>query len=73
MTDRVSGFTVTLAESIRDDDAEGIRQAISQLRGVIDCRFVIDSPEIWMGVMQERKRMMEGISEVMMNVKDSRG
>ena len=37
MTDRVSGFIVTLGADLRaDDDAEEVRKAIRMIRGVID-------------------------------------
>ncbi|MFA5207532.1 MAG: hypothetical protein WC428_02630 [Candidatus Paceibacterota bacterium] len=36
MTDRVKGFTVTLAEDMRIDDIEPIMQAIRMIKGVID-------------------------------------
>lgn len=35
MTDRHSGYVVTLAENLREDDAQGIINAIRQLRGVL--------------------------------------
>lgn len=35
MTTRVKGFVVTLAEDLREDDAEEIRRAIRLLRGVV--------------------------------------
>lgn len=35
MTDRVKGFTVMLAEDMRVDDAESLKQAIFNFRGVI--------------------------------------
>jgi hypothetical protein len=36
MTDRVKGFTVTLAEDMRIDDIEPIMQAIRMIKGVVD-------------------------------------
>lgn len=36
MTDRITALTVVLAEPFRDDDAESLINAISQLRGVIN-------------------------------------
>jgi hypothetical protein len=36
MTDRVKGFTVTLAEDVRIDDIEPTMQAIRMIKGVVD-------------------------------------
>lgn len=36
MTDKVKGFTVTLAEDIRIDDVEPVMQAIRMIKGVVD-------------------------------------
>ncbi|KKM19060.1 hypothetical protein LCGC14_1659390 [marine sediment metagenome] len=65
MTDRVNGFTVTLAESIRDDDAAAIREAILQLRHVIDVAPIVDHPDAWTAAVQERVRMREAILGVL--------
>lgn len=35
MTTRLKGFTVVLEEDMRDDDAEPLRLAIAQMRGVL--------------------------------------
>jgi hypothetical protein len=36
MTDRVKGFTVTLAEDVRIDDVEPVMNAIRMIKGVVD-------------------------------------
>jgi len=36
MTDRVKGFTVTLAEDVRIDDIEATMDAIRMIKGVVD-------------------------------------
>lgn len=38
MTERVKGFVVTLADDVREDDAQEIITALSMVRGVIDVR-----------------------------------
>lgn len=35
MTDRLSGYTIVFEHDIREDDAEGVKNAVLQLRGVI--------------------------------------
>ena len=35
MTDRIKGFTVTLANNMRDDDFEAIKTAVEMIKGVI--------------------------------------
>lgn len=35
MTDMINAFTVTLERDLREDDAEALKQAIGQLRGVV--------------------------------------
>jgi hypothetical protein len=44
MTTRVSGFLVTLDQDLREDDAEGVRLAITQLRGVLSVSDVPADP-----------------------------
>lgn len=41
MTDRFNGFTVVLEKDMRDDDAEGLIQAIRRLRGVAAVEGVV--------------------------------
>lgn len=38
MTDRYSGFVVTLEDDIRSDDAEAVTKAISMVKGVLTVR-----------------------------------
>lgn len=40
MTDRVSGFYVTLKKKMRQDDAEALKNAILMLRNVIDVTYI---------------------------------
>lgn len=44
MTDRYTGLVVVLSEPLRDDDAEGLIEAISRLRGVADVKPVTSEP-----------------------------
>lgn len=35
MTDRIKGFTITLANDMREDDFEAIKTAVEMIKGVI--------------------------------------
>lgn len=41
MTDRHSGYVVTLAEDIRSDDAEAILHAIRMVKGVLTVKPIV--------------------------------
>jgi len=41
MTDRHSGYVITLDHDIREDDAERVITALRQIRGVVDVRPVV--------------------------------
>jgi hypothetical protein len=45
VTDRLKGVVVTFDESIREDDAETLIQAIYQLRNVLTVRPIVDNFE----------------------------
>ena len=45
MTTRYCGVAVTFESDIRDDDAEGLLQAIRHLRGVVNVRPIEADPE----------------------------
>lgn len=46
MTDRHSGYIVTLKDSIREDEAAQIMTALRQIRGVCDVRVIPDGANI---------------------------
>lgn len=46
MTDRHAGYVVTLAEDIREDDAETVISALSMVRGVVRVEPVVVDPEL---------------------------
>lgn len=54
MTDRFHSLTVVLDHDIREDDAEGIINAIRHLRGVISVTGNVVDAETWMA--EERAR-----------------
>lgn len=57
MTVQLTGFIVTLATPIRDDDAQATLAAIRQLRGVIDVVPVVADPAHYMAVVQARHEL----------------
>lgn len=46
MTDRHSGYIVTLSEDIREDDAEFIINALKMVKGVVEVKPVISDPSV---------------------------
>jgi len=44
MADRVSGLVVVLEDDAREGDLEPLVTAISQLRGVLDCKPITSRP-----------------------------
>jgi len=55
MTDRHAGYVVTLADSVREDDAEeGVLNAIRMIRGVLSVKPVNESVEVH--IAEERAR-----------------
>jgi len=58
MTDRIEGFTVVLDQRLREDDAEGLRAAIAQLRGVATVRPVVSTSEAYFGEMRTRTEIV---------------
>jgi hypothetical protein len=52
MTERLNGFVVTLDKSMREDDAEHIRNAIAALKHVLDVQPLVADPR--------QDRMVEG-------------
>ena len=68
MASRVSGFTVTIEQDIREDDAEPIAQAILQLRGVADVAMIVaDNSQTYAVRVQERLRLQRAIMDVFLN------
>jgi len=64
MTERVKGFTVTLAENIRIDDVQPLIDAIGMLKGVINVYPVISEPS----ELITETRLRNEIREKLLNV-----
>lgn len=52
MTDRVKGFTVTIAKDLRIDDIESTMQAIRMIKGVVDVQPCIANSDDHINRMQ---------------------
>lgn len=54
MTDRLTGFIVTFDVPVRSDDAEALRAAILQMKGVISVAPVVADAEAHMAYARAR-------------------
>ncbi len=68
MTDRVKGFHVILDHDIRDDDVEGLRQAILHLRCVENVSSVLVTPDDWMGRERAKLEIRDKILDLLIPV-----
>lgn len=66
MTDRYSGFVVTLSRDIREDDAEATIAAIRQIKGVVDVKPVISDASS----MIESQRMRLELVQILRETED---
>lgn len=57
MTTRLKGFTVVLEEDMRDDDAEPLRLAIEQMRGVLSVAPVEMSGPDYFALQRVRREL----------------
>ena len=73
MTDRLKGVVVTFDHDIRDDDAEGILQAIKCLRGVIDVTPSVRTTDDHMNRERIRRELGEKLLAVLHQEKPSGG
>lgn len=64
MTDRLNYLIVALAADMRDDDAEGIIQAILMLRGVLRVEPHVADPEGWTAEARAKQALMNKLLEI---------
>lgn len=62
MTDRHAGYVVTLAEDIREDDAEAVINALRMVKGVINVEPVVSSVELHIADSRADQRWQERIA-----------
>jgi hypothetical protein len=70
VTDRHSGYVVTLAEDIREDDAEAVINALRMVRGVISVEPVIADIQ---SVIAESRRDVEWREALLAMMRRMRG
>jgi hypothetical protein len=70
VTDRHSGYVVTLADDVRDDDAEAIITALRMVRGVISVQPVVADIQ---SVIAEARRDVEWREALLAMMRRMRG
>jgi hypothetical protein len=65
MTDRIAALTVILEEDMRPDAMEPLRQAIKQLRGVLDVTGVCADPTLYIALQRARRELREELRGVL--------
>jgi hypothetical protein len=61
MTDRHSGYVVTLDRDVREDDAEPILNAIRMIAGVVSVKPVVHHPGISIAESRAMSRMRSAL------------
>jgi hypothetical protein len=67
MSDRVSGFLVTLERDLRDEDAEAIKTALEMVRHVLSVKALPENGNNW-EVMMATDRVRQELSEKLWEV-----
>ena len=65
MTDRYYAYTVILEEPLRDDDAEGITNAIGMIKGVAEVTPLVANPEVYWGISKARREVAKALWDVL--------
>lgn len=74
MSDRIHSFTVVLEQTMRDDDAEQIRDAIKMVRGVLTVQENISDGSEFAAkyrLVSELQRHMDGVYDDLLNLNPS--
>lgn len=61
MTDRIRGFVVALDRDYREDDVEGVRSAISIMRGVISVGPIVAKPDSYIADARALDRLRDRV------------
>lgn len=59
MTDRYSGFIVTLRNDLRSDDVEATLNALRMVKGVIDVSPIVSDCEVSVAAIRAKNEMRE--------------
>ncbi len=65
MSDRINTITVVLEKPIRDDDCESILNSIRMIRGVLQAKPNIASPEEYMAIVRARNDIATKLWDVL--------
>ena len=65
MTDRYHTLTVVLDKDMRDDDAEGLIQAIGWMRGVLKCTGKVADLDSHMAEERARRELGQNLWEIL--------
>ena len=65
MTDRIYAYTVTLLKEVREDDAEGITNAIGMIRGVAKVVPLVADAATYFGIETARHELGEKLWRVL--------
>lgn len=63
MTDRHAGYVITLAQDIREDDAEAILTALRMIKGVLSVEPVVADIEVSIAQRRERSELQGKLIE----------
>lgn len=65
MTDRHAGYIVTLAENVREDDAEAIITALKMVRGVLSVEPVVADHQTAIGQSRADREWRDKLAKVL--------
>lgn len=65
MTDRIHSLLIVLEKDIRDDDVQGLANAISQLRGVAGVKMNVADIESQMAETRAKEALRKKLWEVL--------
>lgn len=65
MTDRHAGYVVTLAEDVREDDAEAIATALRMVRGVLSVEPIVADLELHLAEQRVRTDLGRRLFDVL--------
>ena len=65
MTDRICALTVVLSDNIREDDAQSIKYAIAQLKGVVEVKQVVADSAMYCARAQARQELEMKLLDVL--------
>lgn len=71
MTDRHAGYIVTLADDVREDDAEHVINALRMVRGVLSVKPVVADIELHMATERAKQDITSRFHEILWSKKDS--